>query len=234
MRLYQAIFATWSPAETRRVGGWTLRRGEDSIGLRVTSATRDDPEADIAEADAAMRAWGQTPVFMIRPGDEALDRALAERGYARKAPTLILAAPAERVASEDPDERTILGPEPIAAMREIWADGGVGPPHLAIMARTRGPKTYLLGRCGDSPAGSAFVACDREVAMLQALQVLPAFRRQGLGSALARAAAAWALRQDASVYCLAVEVANAPARAAYAGIGMEEVSAYHFRIGAAG
>jgi GNAT superfamily N-acetyltransferase len=115
-------------------------------------------------------------------------------------------------------------------MREIWAAGGVGPSKLAVMARVVLPKTYLLGRCGEAPAACAFAACDGEIGMLQALEVAAAFRRRGLGTVLTRAGAAWAAEQGATTYALAVEAANAPARAAYSRLGMEQVAAYHYRL----
>jgi N-acetylglutamate synthase len=229
MPLFRALFSTWQPAETRRCGGWTLRRGAGA-GKRVSAATLDGPDGDIDAAESAMRAWGQTPTFMIRPGDEALDARLDARGYARVGATLIATAPAAEVALPGPDERAIIGEAPLAVMHEIWAEGGVGPTRLAVMARVAPPKIYLLGRCGDSPAGCAFAACDAEVGMLQALEIAPAFRRMGVGSTLTRAAAAWVVAQGSETYALAVEEANAPARAAYARLGMREVTGYHYRV----
>jgi len=228
-RLFEALLATWPPAETRRQDGWTLRRGEGG-GNRVSAATPDGEDGDIAAAEAAMLAWGQRPTFMIRPGDEPLDRRLDDLGYLVEAPTLIVAAAPEAVAPATPDERAILGPEPLAVMREIWAAGGVGPSKLAVMARVAEPRTYLLGRSGDAPAACAFAACDREIGMLQALEVARPFRRQGLGTALTRAAAAWVAAHGATTYSLAVEVANTPARAAYSRLGMQQVAAYHYRL----
>jgi N-acetylglutamate synthase len=228
-RLFEALLATWAPAETRRMGGWTLRRGEGG-GNRVSSATLDAPEGDIAAAEEAMRAWGQRPTFMIRPGDEDLDGRLEALGYVLDSATLIVAGRPQAIAPAEPDERVILGPAPLAAMREIWAAGGVGPSKLAAMARAVEPRVYLLGRSGDTPAACAFAACDREIGMLQALEVAEPFRRQGLGTALTRAGAAWVAAHGATTFALAVEVANAPARAAYARIGLEQVAAYHYRL----
>ena len=90
--------ATWPAAETRRLGPWTLRRG-DGGGNRVSAATLDGPPADPAAAEAVMRGWGQPPLFMIRPGEDALDACLAARGYLERDPTLIAAAPAAALAA---------------------------------------------------------------------------------------------------------------------------------------
>ena len=157
--LRAALAATWPAAETRRLGPWTLRRG-DGGGSRVSAATLDGPLADPAEAEAAMRAWGQRPLFRIGRGEEALDALLAARGYARHEPTLVLAAPAAALAAA-PDEAAVLGPAPLACMAEIWAAGGIGPARLAVMARAPEPRSYILGRLGDRPAGCAFVAACR-------------------------------------------------------------------------
>ena len=168
-----------------------------------------------------MRGWGQRPIFMIRPGDDALDASLAALGYAIETPTLILAAPAALLAPDTPDERAILCDAPLARMREIWQAGGIGATRLAVMARACEPKAYLLGRAGDAPAACAFLGCDGDIGMLHALEVAPGFRRQGLGTALTRAGAAWAVRHGATTYALDVTASNAPARMATR-LGMEQ------------
>lgn len=231
MELFAALAATWPAAETRRLGGWTLRRG-DGGGARVSAATRDGPaDADgLAEAEAAMRAWGQRPLAMLRPGEAALDAELAAQGYLLRDASLILAAPAAEIADAGPPLMAIDCDGPLAAMAAIWAAGGIGPARLAVMARAAGPKTWLMGRIDEAAAGCAFVAARDGVAMLHALEVAPAARRRGLGAALTRAAAAWAAERGAATLALAVTAANAPARGLYAGLGMAEAARYHYRL----
>ncbi len=115
-------------------------------------------------------------------------------------------------------------------MAETWAAGGVGPARLAVMARAPQPRTWLLGRLGDRPAGCAFVALHGVVAMLHALEIAEVARRRGLGARMTRFAAAWGAARGAQTLALAVTGANTPARALYAGLGMAEVGAYHYRI----
>lgn len=226
--LFRAIDATWPGAETLRHGPWTLRRGAGG-GNRTSSATLDGPSGDIAAAEATMRAWGQVPLFMIRPGDEALDGALAERGYRLADAVVLFAAPAAALAPPEPDPLVSIGPAPLAVMAEIWRHGGIGPERLAVMDRVAGPRAFLLGRTGDRPAGCGFVATAGGVAMLHALEVAPFARRRGVGAAMTRMAARWALEVGAERLALAVTRANAPARALYARLGMAEVAAYHYR-----
>ena len=224
--LFEVLDRTWPAAEMRHQAGWTLRLGPG--GKRVSAASRDRPEAQVAEAELAMRAAGQRPLFVIRPGEEALDAELAARGYALVDPVLLRAAPVARIA-ESPPLRVLVGGFALGLAAEIWAAGGIGPARLAVMARAPGPKAYLLGRDGDDPAGVGFVAAAGGVAMLHAVEVLAAHRRRGVGRALTRAAAAWAAEQGAGILTLAVTRANSAANAVYEGLGMDEAGAYHYR-----
>lgn len=230
--LHAAVAATWPAAETRRLGPWTLRRGEGG-GSRVSAASLDaasaDLDGDVAGAEAAMRAWGQRPVFRIGPDDAALDAVLAARGYTVRDPSLILAAPAAAVAAPG-GEAAIVGEGPLACMAAVWRAGGIGDARLAVMARAAPPTAYVLGRDGDRPAAAGFVAVAGTVGMLHALEVAPAARRHGVATRMTRAAAHWALGQGAETFALAVTCANAGARGLYEGIGMREAEAYHYRV----
>ncbi len=226
--LAAALGATWPPAEAVRLGSWTLRRGAGG-GNRTTAATLDGPPESIDLAAAAMRAWGQRPLFMIRAADAALDADLAERGYAVKDPTLLLAAPVTALADGATDGAIPVS-APLACMAEIWTTGGIGPARLAVMARAPEPRLYLLGRHEDRPSGCAFAAIHRGIAMVHALEIAPFARRQGVAARLMRAAAAWAAGHHAAILGVAVTRANAPARALYAGLGMTPAGAYHYRV----
>jgi ribosomal protein S18 acetylase RimI-like enzyme len=232
MDVFATIAATWPPAETRRLGPWTLRRG-GGAGSRVSAATLDGPLGGIEAAEAAMRAWGQPPLVMVRPGEDALDAALAARGYAVRDVTRALAAPVEGLAPRAADERAIDCAGPLACMVELWAAGGIGAARLDVMARAAGPKAWLLGRDGDRPAACAFVAVAGEVAMLHALHVDAAARRRGLGEIVTRVAAGWAEAAGARRLALVVTETNAPARALYARLGFADVGRYHYRAAAA-
>ena len=98
------------------------------------------------------------------------------------------------------------------------------------MDRVQGPKTALLARTGDRPAGVAFVACHGTEAMIHALEVRPDQRRQGVGQSLLQAAANWAADQGAARLSLVVTRQNAAARALYARLGMCLVGQYHYRM----
>jgi ribosomal protein S18 acetylase RimI-like enzyme len=226
--LFAVLTATWPAAEILRLGPFTLRRGAGG-GNRTSAATLDGPLGDLADAEAAMRAWGQRPLFQLRPGEDALDRVLEARGYRLHEPSVLYAAPSERLAA--PVGLAAIPCEaPLACMVETWAAEGVGPARLAVMDRAPEPRTWLLGRLEERPMGCAFVAVASGVAMLSALVVAPDARRRGLAARMARGAAAWAAAAGAATFGLAVTQANAPARALYESLGMAEAARYHYRI----
>ena len=232
MNHFDTLAATW-PAETTDRDGWTLRRGRGA-GSRVSAATREAAEADPRAAAAAMRAWDQRPLFMIRPGEEDLDAALAAMGYALEDPTALLAAPAAEVAGPGaaPDFGIVHCDAPLARMVELWDENEIGPARRAVMARAAGPKVFLLARDGDRPAGCAFVALDARpggAAMIHALAIAPFARRKGLARRMTQAAAAWAARGGASELALAARADNAAALAPYRGLGFTPRAGYHYR-----
>ncbi|MGZ9809551.1 GNAT family N-acetyltransferase [Pseudoroseicyclus sp. H15] len=226
-RLYGAIEATWPPLSTRRLGPWTIRKGAGG-GSRVSAATLEGEVAGLDEAEAAMRALGQAPLVMVRAGQEALDETLAGRGYAVKDPVVTYAAAPAGLAGGPGGDVTAHWP-PTEEQREIWAEGGIGPERLAVMARVAGPKTALLGRLGEEPAGTAFVAMQGGLAMLHALDVRATHRRRGLARQLMFGASAWAQAEGAKALCLLVTRANTGANALYRGLGMQEQGGYHYR-----
>ncbi|MEM9146770.1 MAG: GNAT family N-acetyltransferase [Pseudomonadota bacterium] len=231
-RLLAAIDATWPPAEIAERAGWQLRRGAGG-GKRVSAASRIEggaPVPDIAVAVEALGQWDQPPLFRIGPEDAALDAVLAEEGHARIDPVVLYAAPVEALTdAADETARVIRISTPVAMVEEIWAAGGIGPGRLAVMARVTGASITLLARQEDRPVGVAFCACDGELAMLHAVEVLAERRRMGGGLMLLRGAANWSAESGARILALAVTEANGAARALYERAGMVAAGAYHYR-----
>ncbi len=229
--LFQALEATWPAAANHKAGGWVVGEGRGG-GKRVSSAQAIGPDAlqTINVAEAVHARLGQPALFFLRPGQEALDEALAGRGYAKVDPVVIYQAPLKALA-EAPPERLTTFPiwPPLAIMTELWDEGQVGPARLAVMDRVTGPRTAILGRMDDRAAGVVFVGVAGDVAMLHALHVDPAMRRKGLARNLVRAAAHWAQAAGASHLALAVTEANLAANALYRAMGMVCATHYHYR-----
>lgn len=231
-RYYAVTEATWPPASVREVGPVTLREGQGG-GSRVSAATVSGPvtDAQIAAAEEAMRAMGQDCLFMIRDGEAELDAQLEARGYVVKDPVNLWTCPAERLTDIPvPRVTAFCVWEPLAIQREIWEQAGIGPERLAVMRRVQGPKTGLLGRHRDKPAGAGFVAIHDGVAMVHALEILPHQRRAGMGGWMMRQAAFWALENGASELAVLCTKRNEGANGLYASLGMDCTGQYHYRI----
>ncbi|MGL4311112.1 MAG: GNAT family N-acetyltransferase [Paracoccaceae bacterium] len=227
-----AASATWPPHWTLRQGPFLFRDGAGG-GKRVSAASAVEPvaEDDIALAEVAFRNRGECPSFLIGDGqaDRDLDDLLAARGYALVDPVITLAAPLplDPLSDAGVQVHTIWPATP--AMRAFWAKQRIGPARLAVMARAALPKAVLAVRKHGRIAGLGFVGLHGKVAMLHALAVAEAFRRQGIARALAGNAARWAQDNGATTLALLVTAENSPALSLYAGLSFRPVGRYHYR-----
>lgn len=232
LRLFDVLDATWPAASMVEVGHWTLREGRGG-GKRVAAATartKDWRIDDLGAAEKAMRLMGQSPLFMIRPGDDVLDIALAEQGYRALAPVNLWSAPIARLTDRKlPRVSAFAIWEPLAIMREIWEQCGIGEGRQQVMERANVPKTGLFGRVNDRPAGVGFCAIFDRVAMVHALQVLPEHQGKALGGWMMRCAAIWAEQQGARWITAAAEADNDAATALYRSLNMGVAGQYHYR-----
>jgi ribosomal protein S18 acetylase RimI-like enzyme len=224
--LARVIEATWPPARLWREGALAFRDGAGG-GKRVSAASC---EAAWTEADLARLDRIDQPLVLIRATDQDLDAALAARGWQVVDPVVAYAAPVAALTADLPPLAAFPHWPPMAIAASIWDEGGIGPARIAVMARASGPKAAILARHGDRPAGVGFVACHDGEAMLHALEVRPALRRQGLGRTLLHAAANWAAGQGAERLSVVVTRQNTAARALYARLGMQVVGQYHYRM----
>ena len=230
-RLLAAVEGTWPPARATRQGNWIIRDGAGG-GKRVCAATADGHATtqDIAQAEAAMCALGQARLFMLRPGEDALDRQLGDRGYAVVDPVNLYAAPVALLTDVPIPRVTAFAVwEPLAIMAEIWAAGGIGPERIDVMHRAT-TKTGILARHDDKPAGAAFVGLHDGVAMVHAVEVLPHQRRKGVAVWMMRRAAFWAAAHGAETLSVLCTDANVPANTLYQRLGFAHVCGYHYRM----
>ncbi|MCC5993259.1 MAG: GNAT family N-acetyltransferase [Rhodobacteraceae bacterium] len=231
--LFDAMDATWPAHRVMPCDGWLIRDGSGG-GKRVSAASAVADSPDIDAAIAAMRAIGQTPLFMLRDGGGALDAALAARGFDLLDPSLIYLAPASTLAQKPPHVSLFPVWPPLAIMRDIWAEGGIGPARLQVMPRACQPLTGFAARHDDRAAGAGFCAVAGPIAMLHAIEIVPGQRRRGVAENMLRGAAHWAREHGADWLALAVTEANAPARALYEKLGMQVAARYHYRQGIEG
>jgi ribosomal protein S18 acetylase RimI-like enzyme len=225
--LAQLMEATWPPARAWREGVFTLRDG-DGGGKRVSAASCED---DFAAQDLErLEASTAEPLVLIRAGEEALDQALADRGWRVVDPVVAYVAPVSALVADLPPLAAFAHWPPLQIAASIWEEGGISPARIKVMERVAGAKSVVLARSGDRPAGAAFVAAHGDHAMLHALEVRPHLRRKGVGEVVLRAAANWAAAQGAQQLGLVVTQRNAAARALYDRLGMAVVGQYHYRM----
>jgi GNAT superfamily N-acetyltransferase len=243
---FAALEATWPAASTAPIGPWWVRTGLGG-GKRVSAASQrrvddtptDSPPPprfeqlcpnDLSQAEAAMQGLGQAPLFMLRPDEPKLDQMLADAGYHIVDETVIYAIRVAELAAPLAPLAVIAAWPPLAITKALWKDAGIGPDRLNVMARAMGPKTTLMSRIGNAPAGGCFLAVADKVAMLHALEMRPDLRRQAGGRNLCIGAANWAAEAGAHWLALAVTTANIPARRLYESLGMQVVARYHYRM----
>ncbi len=228
--LFAALEATWPPARVIETATWRVRDGQRG-GQRVSSAVAlgnvSEPDIDMAEAE--MRALNQHPLFMLRDRDAKLDQMLDQRGYAISDPTAIYWVDPTIIARTFRPGQVFPTWPSFAVQNEIWAEGGVGPERLQVMARAKDPKISILCRTADTPAASVFASIHQRIAMLHALEVTPNERLKGVGETAVRATAQWALDHGATWLALAVTKANSGAHALYAKLGFTPCASYHYR-----
>jgi ribosomal protein S18 acetylase RimI-like enzyme len=230
--IFDVIDHTWPAAVIWTQGPFTMRRNAGG-GSRVTAATLNTTAttADINTAQNTMHQMGQPVLFRVKDGQDVFDTQLAAAGYAVKDPVILFAAStAQTVFPQAPHKTCFPVWPPLTVQTDIWTKGGIGPAQIDIMHRAQGPKTSILGRVGERPAGTVYAALHAGIAMLHTLEIDPDFRRRGLGKHLTRSVAQWARTQNATHLTLLATRANIGACALYASLGMQVVGHYHYRI----
>ena len=233
---WAVVDATWPPAAKHVLGPWTIRQGLGG-GKRVSAASAEQSVGsdEIDAAQAAMKDLDQPALFAIRDraqtSQQSLDDQLTARGYECVDPTNFYSAPVAVIATDRPPRVSMFSVwEPLEIQREIWASGGIGPARQIIMQRAQGPKTSLLMRWDDHPAGTGFVAIFGSVAMVHALEILPHQRRKGVARWAMRQAAVWAQSQGATTITVLCTQENTAANELYGSLGMQLVGQYHYRM----
>lgn len=230
-QFFRVMEATWPAARSWRAGPWRIRDGQDG-GQRVSAITAEGEWSaeDIALAEAEAAQLGQPALFLIPPGEAALDAALAARGYRVHDPVLAYAAPLDLLLHPYNPMTAFPHWPPLAVTADLWADGDIGPSRLQVMARAQSPKCAILARTGDTPSGAAFVSLSEGIAVLHALVIGPRWRRKGAARQVMFAAAHWAQGQGATTLAVVVTEANTAARGLYEALGMQVVARYHYRL----
>jgi N-acetylglutamate synthase len=235
----------WQAPETERLGDWLLRAAEGFTGRANSALPLGDPGVPLPEAVEVAEDWYRRralPPMIVVPGilDQGaprgpLESLLAERGWQpRPGPAFVMiAAIADIPARTDGDVR--LDPGPDESWLALYRFRGQDLPPIARTLLTSAPWQAFATVRRDGRA----VACGRisvagppgeQWGAITAVEVDPAWQRQGLGAALTSALAAAAASRGARRVLLQVETDNAPARALYFRCGFRDSHRYHYMI----
>ena len=213
----------WRPLEEEAIGGWRLRAAAGFTQRANSVLPLGEPGVPLGDAlDAAGRWYADRglplALQVALPGGEALLEHLHHIG-ARSvgSPVEVMVAP--------------VAPPEVASSIEVALDGTASDAWLSRYLGYRGGaadvdvvrRVLEAGDVALATAGAA-VGIGRGVLVdgwlgLSAIEVDAQHRRRGVGTAIVRALAGWASGRGASMAYLQVESTNAPALAAYRGLG---------------
>jgi len=240
LALEEVALHGWPAPHTRWLGRWLLRAGEGWTGRANSVLPLGDPglplDAALAEVTAWYAGWGLRPrVAVPLPGREALDGALAARGWTRDIPTWVLTADVGVVLGTTPARSdlppVVVEPEPAddwVAAYHYRGDSGLPPVGRSILTASARPGFAAVRDAGTVLAiGRA--SLHQGWVGVTAVEVDPPHRRRGLATHVMRGLLGWAA--DAGVRDAYLQVAdeNAAALALYDRIGFAPHHRYHYR-----
>jgi ribosomal protein S18 acetylase RimI-like enzyme len=242
----------WRGTEEERLGEWLLRAAEGFTGRANSALAVGDPGLPLDDALAAVVRWygdrGLPPMIAVptlldadSPGLE-LDDALSERSWTtRPGPAFVMTADLSDDADMVGDRGTRAIPgdatfhvdaEPDQAWLAMYHYRGQDrqPPVLRTVLMSAPAQVFVSVRADDDVLAIARLSMADGWAGITAVEVSPARRRAGLGTALTAAVCAEAAKRGIHQVFLQVETGNTPAIALYERSGFRHSHRYHYRL----
>lgn len=217
---------SWPATETASLGGWALRASGGFTRRANSVLVGGDPELPLLEAITYVKRWYEernlSPQFQVPDGSPYSAR-LAELGWTRESDTLTRTArlaPLTSLPGEGVELSRTPGPDWLSSYGRTgdFADA-------ALKVVSGGPSVWFA----TAPGAIGRVAVDGPWALFGAVEVDPAHRRQGLGTAVMAALARQAYAEGATAAYLQVSVDNSAARALYDRLGFVDHHGCHYR-----
>ncbi|MET9729864.1 GNAT family N-acetyltransferase [Streptomyces sp. NPDC006458] len=225
----------WRPVESERLGAWELRAAAGFTRRANSVLPLGDPGLPLDDALTAVRRWygdrGLPAYVQTATGaegtQELLSAELAERGWVNEVSAELWIGPLAPVADVGEPGGVSLARTADEAWLTRYQRKGLGEVALRVLGG--GPSVWFASVPGEGgvPAAIGRLVVDGRWAGFAAVEVDPARRREGLGTAVMAALARQALDEGAFAAWLQVETDNAPARALYAGMGFAAHHTYH-------
>jgi len=232
---------TWPAIEAWDYDGWVLRfaRGYTKRANSITPlAAGSRPLAEkIASCEAAYEARHIPTVFCLPSSVaiDALDAALAARGYGKVDKTSIRVMPIGGALPDSGAEAEIAPALTDGWLGIVAAWNGLGPGERAGFAAIAGgiqaPVAYALLRSAGEPVAAGIAVRQEDLVCFHAIVTAPAARRRGFGRTIMLGLLRWAREAGAATAYLQVVKSNAPAIRLYNELGFDrELYRYHYRV----
>ncbi|MFI1395190.1 GNAT family N-acetyltransferase [Streptomyces sp. NPDC020681] len=228
----------WQPVESERLGDWELRSSSGFTRRANSVLPLGDPGLPLDEALARVRAWYEErdlPAYIqaatgAAGTQEQLCAELETHGWRREVSTDVRICSLAAVGDLDADvARVRLARSLDEAWLRRYQRFDVPGPHVLHVLGS-GPSVWFASVPGEGEDLAAIGRCvvDGRWAGFMAVEVDPAYRRQGLATAVMTALARRALEEGASAAWLQVETDNDGAHGLYQGMGFVTHHRYHY------
>ncbi|WP_199545751.1 GNAT family N-acetyltransferase [Streptomyces sp. N35] len=230
---------SWQPVESESLGRWELRAADGFTRRANSVLALGDPGMPLDQALAVVRKWyGERglPAFVqtstgAEGTHELLCAELESRGWAPETHAQVRIGALAPVGDVDADvARVRLSRTCDEAWLSRYQRFGEGSPAV-LKVLHNGPSVWFASvpsQDGGAPAAIGRCVVDGRWAGFMAVEVDPAYRRQGLATAVMTALARKALDEGASAAWLQVEADNSGAQAMYEAMGFAVHHRYHY------
>jgi ribosomal protein S18 acetylase RimI-like enzyme len=242
----------WRGTEEEWLGGWLLRAAEGFTGRANSALPLGDPGLPLDSALDTVVSWyrdrGLPPMIVVPALLDAdcagreLDRSLSARSWtARPGPAFVMVA--DLSDDTNPIRDLAAGGLPCGAAFQVDTEpdqawlaayhyrGQDRQPAVMRDVLTSAPaQAFASIRAGDDVLAIARLSIAGGWAGITAVEVRPARRRAGLGTAMTGAVCAEAVKLGIGQVFLQVETSNAPAISLYERCGFRYSHRYHYRV----
>lgn len=230
----------WPALEEQWVEGWLVRFA-DGYTRRANSVLPWNGAGGalvpkIAQCEELYRRRGLRPVFRFPSflALEALDQALAQRGYQRLDTTAVMHRDLQAVGPA-PVPFLEVHDEPLDRWLPCYTalhggDATNQAAHRAILAAIKATRRLATVVVAGEVVGCGLAVLDEDAVGLFDLAIAPHLRKRGYGTALINVLLNWAGECGALHAYLQVVGHNTAARRLYARLGFQERYSYHYRV----
>jgi N-acetylglutamate synthase len=246
IELERAAARHWRGTEEEWLGGWLLRAAEGFTGRANSALPLAEPDVPLDDAVAAVADWyrarGLPPMIAVplplegTGAGDRLDAYLSERRWVtRSSSAFVMTAGLANVApppepSAGAAFRTDAEPDDEWLRLYHYLGQARQPPVIRKLLASAEFQAFVSIRSGGEAIAVGRLSIAEGWAGITAVEVDPAHRRRGLGSALTQAICAEAAARGVRRAFLQVEIANTAAQALYERCGFRYSHRYHYRV----